>query len=278
MSEAPRILITGGNGMLAWDLARVFSGSISLDRASLDITKESSILAALEKHRPRYVLNTAAYTSVDGAEKERDAAEAINATGPGLLARACGSAGAQLVHFSTDQVFNGKVRQPRAETDPVDPANHYAATKLRGEEAVLDQPTSLVLRVQWLYGQRKDRFSPLRTKDSFSPFADQWGAPTWTHKLAEGVAALLEKKATGLYHFSYDDYASWADVFAFVKQEWKLGLALSPTLTEEMKLPANRPLFSVLSNAKLKKTLGISTMGSWKVPLREFLTLQTARH
>ncbi len=273
MKLGQRVLITGGSGMLAWDLARVFESPVVLNRTELDITSESSILGSLEKYRPAVVLNTAAYTSVDGAETEREATEAINARGPALLARACRSANAQLVHFSTDQVFNGKVDRPRTEEDPTDPINHYAVTKLRGEQAVLGETGSLVLRVQWLYGQRKDRFSPLRSKTEFSPFADQFGAPTWTRKLAEGVQALLEKKASGLFHFSYDDYASWAQVFEFVKQEWKLDLKLSPKQTAEMKLPAKRPLFSVLDNTKLKQTLGVSSMGSWKAPLQEFLAL-----
>jgi len=137
----------------------------------------------------------------------------------------------------------------------------------------LGEADSLVLRVQWLYGQRKDRFSPLRSKTEFSPFADQFGAPTWTRKLAEGVQALLNKKASGLFHFSYDDFASWSQVFEFVKQEWKLDLKLSPKQTADMKLPAKRPLFSVLDNTKLKQTLGVSSMGSWKAPLQEFLAL-----
>jgi dTDP-4-dehydrorhamnose reductase len=274
MNSAQRVLIAGGNGMLAWDLARVFDSPIVLARAELDITSESSILAALEKYRPTVVLNCAAYTNVDGAETEREAAEAINARGPALLAKACRSASAKLVHFSTDQVFNGKGERPRSEDETPDPINHYAATKLRGEDAVLAEGESLVLRVQWLYGERKDRFSPLRTKAEFSPFADQFGAPTWTRKLAEGVSELVDKQAVGLFHFSYDDYASWAEVFEFVKQQWHLeNLKLQPKQTSAIKLPAKRPLFSVLDNSKLKRTLGVTSMGSWKTPLKEFLSL-----
>ncbi len=263
--------------MLAGDLFEVFERRYPktqihpLSRAELDITSRASVEAALSKYDPAWVVNSAAYTNVDGAESERDLAESINAVGPAILAQACVRRGAKLIHFSTDQVFDGKTDRPRTEEELPNPLNHYAASKLRGEQSVLENDHALVLRVQWLYGKRKDRFTPLRAKTVFTPFADQFGAPTWTAKIAGTLADLLEKDARGLFHFSYDDWASWAEVFEFVKTEWNLPLALQPKRTAEVKLPAARPLFSVLANDKLKRVLGVPTMGSWKAPLREFL-------
>lgn len=272
------ILVTGGDGMLAWDLSQVFEkASIpvrALNRKELDITSESSLQAVMASLRPKWVLNAAAYTNVDGAETERDLAEAINGRGPALLAKVCKEMGAKLVHFSTDQVFDGKKERPRTEEESPTPSNYYAVTKLHGEDAVLRETGALVLRVQWLYGQRKDRFSPLRQKKIFTPFSDQKGSPTWGRKVAETTLQLLKKDSSGLFHFSYDDYASWAEVFQFVKEEWDLETTLEPKATKEVALPANRPLFSVLSNEKLKRELGVSSMGSWKTPLREFLLLR----
>lgn len=263
--------------MLAGDLATVFQARYpdaeisALGRRELDVTSATSIESAMKRVQPHWVLNSAAYTNVDGAETEREAAEKVNALAPALLAEACSRNGAKLVHFSTDQVFDGQSDRPRTEEESPSPLNHYAASKLRGEQAALEQGNTLVLRVQWLYGKRKDRFSPLRDKKVFTPFLDQFGAPTWTCKIAETLTLLLEKDARGLFHFSYDDWASWADVFAFVKAEWDLPLVLEPRRTADVKLPAARPLFSVLANDKLKAFLGIPTMGSWKAPLRQFL-------
>jgi dTDP-4-dehydrorhamnose reductase len=267
------VVITGGGGMLGCDLAETFAGRKDvhvLDRAALDIAGPG-VLAALDKYRPSVVINAAAYTNVDGAETEREAAHAGNARGPAQLARACRELGIKLVHFSTDQVFDGTVPTPRSETDPVNPANNYAATKYEGERAVLENADALVLRVQWLYGARKDRFTPLRDKAVFTPFADQYGAPTWTRDLAAVTTQLMSRDARGLFHFAYDDYASWAEVFQFVKDELGLSVQLQPRQTAEVKLPARRPLFSVMSNRKLVSFLGLSGMGSWKDSLREFL-------
>jgi dTDP-4-dehydrorhamnose reductase len=278
MLDSPKsIVVTGGNGMLAWDLAKVFRDRfphvplVAPDRRALDITDETSIRSFLSEHRPTWVLNSAAYTSVDGAETERAVAEAVNAKGPFLLTQACKELGARLIHFSTDQVFDGSGTRAREEEDTPAPCNAYAETKREGEVAVLGEPSNLVLRVQWLYGERKDRFSPLRQKTVFSPFSDQFGAPAWTRKVAETVAALCENSISGLFHFSYDDYASWEEVFRFVCREWNLSVELNPKATHTMALPANRPLFSVLSNRKLVKALGVNGMGSWKEPLRQFL-------
>jgi len=267
-----RILIAGAQGMLGSDLMSTFSGqAVGLGRAELDVTDEDSVARAFEKHQPTVVINAAAYTNVDGAESERDTAWRGNVLAPQWLARYCAKSGAQLIHFSTDQVFDGKKGTPYLETDATHPLNVYATTKLEGEMAALEYPNALVLRVQWLYGRRKDRFTILKDKALFTPFADQYGAPTWTAHLSEVVAKLVDAKAQGLFHFAYDDYASWAEVFAFVKEYMGYSVELQPRPTSEVKLPAARPLFSVMSNRKLCAALGIEKLGSWKTKLAEFL-------
>lgn len=274
--SASPVLIAGAGGMLAWDLNRTFSdlvgqqSTIALSRAELDIANAQSVEDAFQKYQPKVVLNAAAYTQVDKAETERELTLAGNCTGPALLAEACRRRGIPFVHYSTDQVFDGSLGRPQREDDRPNPLNWYAGSKLEGEKKVLTYEQSLVFRVQWLYGEKKDRFSPLKQKEVFSPFADQYGAPTWTREIAIITAEMLAKKESGLFHLSYDDYASWADVFDFVKQTWKLPLRLEPQTTAKLNLPAKRPLFSVLSNAKLSSVLG-RNLGSWKTPLAEFL-------
>lgn len=270
------VLIAGAGGMLGWDLTRVFGEAVGPERVfavphlSLDITNEGSIAAALKRYQPRVILNSAAYTSVDGAESERDAAYRINVVGPRMLAKVAGDFGIKLVHFSTDQVFDGKSDRPRTEDERPNPCNYYAETKLQGEREAMRAPEALVLRVQWLYGQRKDRFTTLRGKETFTPFSDQFGSPTWTKVIADTLLDLLDRDVSGLYHFAHDDHASWLEVFQFVKDELGLSVKLLPKKTAEVRLPAKRPLFSVLSNKKLCQALGRDGLGSWKPPMQAF--------
>lgn len=271
------LLITGAGGMLGSDLVEHFQKIlppeqvVGLDRASLDITDWQQVGQWFRQKKPATVINAAAYTNVDGAEKEREQAYNINVMGVANLSEWCDELGAKLVHFSTDQVFDGTTTTPRTEEETVNPSNYYAETKSLGEEEAGRSPTALILRVQWLYGKRKDRFTPLKDKDVFTPFADQYGAPMWTQVIASTLVELLQRDVSGTYHLSYDDYASWAEVFQFVKQELALSVRLEPKKTAEVNLPARRPLFSVLSNRKLCKALGRENFGSWKSALSLFL-------
>ncbi len=274
-----KVLITGARGMLGSDLTEVFTKALGGDSVlpkgslDLDITDAQQVISVLNEFKPDVVINSAAYTNVDKAESEKQKATAVNATGPGLMAAECGKRQIRLVHFSTDQVFDGSGSVPRKETDTPRPLNHYALSKWEGEKLVLSHPGHLVLRVQWLYGKKKDRFSQLRSKEVFTPFLDQYGAPAWTLPLSSVVLKLAREKTTGLYHYSYDDYASWFEVYQFVCQQWNLPTKLIGKRTAEVALPAIRPLFSVLDNRKLLSALKIPRMGSWREPLSEFLRL-----
>lgn len=258
-----------GNDLLL-ELERT-SEVVGLGHRDLDIVDESSVSRVLDHYQPSVVVNCAAYTNVDGAEKERELARLVNASGPANLARACNRLGAKLIHFSTDQVFDGDNDRPWTELDVPNPLNYYARTKLDGEGAVLNYPRNLVLRVQWLYGIKKERFTQLKRLASFSPFLDQRGAPTWTMDIARVVPSLLE--AEGLFHFAYDDSATWVEVFTFVKEILGLKTELCPRYTHEAGLPAKRPLYCVLSNQKLRRALNKSTLGSWKDALPLFLKI-----
>lgn len=275
------ILVIGAKGMLGTELVSHFRhllGSQSViptDSQFLDITSKDSVFKRVQEFRPRWVINAAAYTQVDKAESERDLAFALNVEGPRNLSEVCAEFGSRLIHFSTDYVFSGKGNTSWTEEDIPSPPhpNYYGETKLEGEKAVLGNPENLLLRVQWLYGLKKERFSLLKQVDSFTPFSDQWGAPTWTKDVADILGHLMVRGGSGIFHFSYDDYASWFDVYQFVKDEWKLNVKLTPKSSVDLALPAKRPLFGVLSNRKLKQFLGLTEMGSWKKSLREFLNL-----
>jgi len=271
------ILVTGAKGMLGSDLVlrlqKEFGQDkvIAADRATLDICSWQDVGQVIRSREPWLVVNAAAYTNVDGAEKEREDAYNINVMGPANLVEWCEEYGAKLVHFSTDQVFDGKGNVPRTEEETPSPSNYYAETKWLGEKEVARLPSALTLRVQWLYGKRKDRFTPLKDKEVFTPFKDQLGAPMWTETIADTVVELVRRDIDGLIHLTHDDYASWADVFQFVKEEMGYSVRLEPKATAEVKLPAVRPLFSVLSNRKLCSALGRENFGSWRPALLRFL-------
>jgi len=274
------ILITGSKGILGTEFCSYLKNHfphISVYETCssiLDITDLKAAEAFIKKTNPAWILNTAAYTDVDRAEEERDRAQLVNGRGPGKLSDLAFQLGARLVHFSTDYVFNGEGTRPWSETDlpnPVKP-NWYAETKLEGELAVLKNPANLLFRVQWLYGLKKNRFSQLKNKPAFTPFEDQFGAPTWSLDIVTYVLKVMSKGGSGLFHFSYDDYASWFEVYQFVKEEWGLPIQLIPQKADAVHLPAKRPKNGRLSNEKLKQFLGISKIGSWKTSLRAFLS------
>lgn len=277
-----KILITGAEGMLGSDLVKNISlhlGNhrvLGLNSQALDITNLSQIENVFKNNSISHIINAAAYTHVDKAEVEREKAELINVTGPKLLAGVANSLAIPLVHFSTDYVFSGTGNRPWSETDVTIPPspNYYGETKLLGDKEVLKNRINLVLRVQWLYGAQKDRFTILRDKAEFTPFSDQWGAPTWTRDISRVVLKLIEQQAHGLFHFAYDDYATWEEVYGFVCEKLQLATRLIPKKTSEVKLPAQRPLFGVMSNKKLLAQLGEQNMGSWRTSLLEFLNLQ----
>lgn len=273
------ILVTGADGMLGSDLVLTLKDRLGdemvygANSKIVDITNPQSVSRAVAEINPSVVLNAAAYTDVDGAEYETSKALAVNVLGPKNLARACRQSGAKLFHFSTEYVFSGEGNEPWKETDipfPPEP-NRYGQTKMLGEKEVSAWENSVILRVQWLYGDKKDRFTNLSEKKSFSPFFDQYGAPQWTLEVCKIVGELLTRDARGIFHFAYDDYASWAEVYEFVKEEMGFSVELKPQAMDTVALPARRPRFGVMSNRKLLDFLGWRTLGSWKDPLRIFL-------
>lgn len=276
-----RWLVTGAGGMLGSELVGLLGGQkvTALSRADLDITDAEAVEDAVRS--ADVVLNAAAYTNVDGAESEPDAASAVNGEGPRLLARACRRHGARLVHVSTDYVFSGSSENPReappyAETAPTAPGTAYGRSKLLGEQAVLTEwpDDSFVVRTAWVYGAFGRNFVRTmieleRTRPTLDVVDDQWGQPTWARELAHRLIALGTSPAEpGVYHVAGGGRATWFNlaqaVFASVGADPK---RVRPTTTDRFPRPAPRPAFSVLGQDRLAAA-GLPAMPAWEESLR----------
>lgn len=272
-----RYLVTGASGMLGRDLQAALAARevTALGRADLDVTDADAVTAAVADHD--VVVNCAAYTKVDDAEAEEDAAYAVNAVGPANLAAACARSGARLVTISTDYVFDGRATEPYAEDRPRDPINAYGRTKAAGEEFALEAHPdgTFVVRTAWLYGAHGANFAHtmLRlaaSKDTWSVVDDQLGQPTWTGDLARRIVAMLDADApAGIYHGTNAGAATWCDFARAVLAENGLDPErITPTTSSAFVRQAPRPAYSVLGHAAWSRA-GLEPMRDWRTALAD---------
>ena len=269
-----RILLTGKNGQLGWELSRALAPLgelLALDRAKLDLAVPEQIVSAVRSVRPDVIVNAAAYTAVDRAESEPDAAFAVNARAVAVLAGEARRAGAMLVHYSTDYVFDGSKGAPYVEDDPPNPLNVYGRSKLAGEEAVrATGGPHLILRTSWVYAARGRNFlltmrRLLREEGTVRVVSDQIGAPTSAGALAEATAALLRQcsraSLSATYHVTAGGSTSWhgfaSEIARLEQASAPHPLRVVPIASSEYPTPAQRPKNSRLSNEKLLRAFGI---------------------
>ena len=280
-----KVVITGAGGQLGQALqasAPAEAGVVALDRAGLDIGDGDAVAAMVAANTPDLVINAAAYTAVDRAESDADAAWRINATGPGLLAGAAAARGARFIHVSTDFVFDGAGGVPYRPDQATAPLGVYGASKRAGEEAVqAAHPRALIVRTAWVYGATGHNFvrTMLRLmaeRDEVRVVADQIGTPTYADGLARALWALDAAGASGIHHWTDSGAASWYD-FAVAIQEEALALGLLgravpviPIATSDYPTPARRPFYSVLDKASAVALVG-APAPHWRVHLRDML-------
>lgn len=280
-----KILIIGSNGQLGLQMQKALMAHgkafEAYDYPDIDIAQADAVCALITAAKPSAVVNCAAYTNVDKAESDEEAAFRINALGPKYLAQACESAGIELVHISTDYVFSGepvlKNGQPRPyiEEDECHPATAYGRTKLAGEQFVKSSCAKwYILRTAWLYGEGNNFVRTMlrlaETNDTLRVVNDQIGSPTSTEDLAEAVCALIGSGEYGLYHATCEGQCSWYE-FAkkiFALRGMKTGVI--PVTSAEFIRPAPRPKWSVLENAHLKR-IGRNVFKQWEESLQAYL-------
>ncbi|MDM8561347.1 dTDP-4-dehydrorhamnose reductase [Candidatus Parabeggiatoa sp. HSG14] len=279
-----RILLIGPNGQVGWELLRcvqplghvIAAGRNQNEQIQvhLDLTNPDSIRRVVREVKPTIIINAAAYTAVDKAEKESELAYTINGTALGILAEESQRLKALLIHYSTDYVFDGSYTQPYIETDTVKPLGVYGASKLAGEQAIQSVGGHyFILRTAWVYGLRGNNFlltmqRLAKERDELKIVADQIGAPTWSRMIAQATTNILAQLDTslcqvdiealsGIYHLTCAGETNWFEFAkAIIIHENKQPNIL-PITTDEYPAPAKRPTYSVLSNTKIAETFGI---------------------
>lgn len=294
------ILLIGQEGQVAYELRRTLASIAKVTIRSrttepaLDLLDFDSIRANVRALRPHIIVNAAAYTAVDKAEKESEIAFRINCSAVEVLAEEARASGSGLIHYSTDYVFSGVSTVPYCEKDPVAPLNQYGSSKYYGEEAIraIGIP-HFILRTSWVYGGQGKNFlltllRLMREREIVSVVDDQYGSPTWSRRIAESTASLIAismkngrfapDETGGTYHLTCGGYTTW---YGFAKKIREKSIVcgllpeycaqLYPIPTSGYPTPARRPAYSVLSNKKCFDTFGVEC-GKWEDALTECLT------
>jgi len=291
-----KILLFGKYGQLGWELDRCLRplGEVhSLDYPEIDLADEDQIRKLVRKTAPQIIVNATAYTAVDRAESETEAAMAINARAPGVLAEEAKDLGAALIHYSTDYVFDGSKGSPYQESDAPNPLNVYGRSKLAGEQALRQVGgIHLTFRTSWVYSLRRDSFVTkalgwARKQPELRVVTDQVGNPTWARMLAETSAQVLAMsicaggpghllgwlgERTGVYHLAGEGATSRLEWVQAIlendpRKDEQVTRRISPALTSEFPAPARRPLFSALDCGLFTETFNLR-LPHWRDTLR----------
>ena len=276
-----KILITGSNGMLGHDLIKVLEKNNDLiltTSKTLDITDNEQVMKFIGDSKPDMVINSAAYTDVDGCEENPDLAYSVNGEGVRNLALACKEVDCGLVHVSTDYVFDGSARDPIAEDGELGPISVYGKSKLEGEQAILEiLDKYFIVRTAWLYGINGKNFpkTMLELAKSHSEITvvyDEVGTPTYTPDLAYGISQLIETDKYGIYHLTNSGSCSWCEFSRLIFEIAGKDVKVIPVTASEFARPAPRPSYSVLENKNWKDN-GFKPLRNYKEAIKEYIEL-----
>ena len=289
MTNLKRVLITGADGQLGYELQRTVPEGyecIATDKDDLDITDIDAVSAFILEAKPDVIINSAAYTAVDKAEEEVDLATAINTTGAANLAQATKeySHKIQFMQVSTDFVFDGKGHTPYPVDAPATPEGMYGKTKHQGDIFVKEilGDNAFIIRTSWLYSAHGNNFVKtmlrfMAEREEMGIISDQIGTPTWANSLARAVWRAVKNNITGTHHWSDAGVASWYDfAYAIMEEGVELGLLdktiqLKAITTADYPTPASRPCYSVMDKTTTWKALDMQSE-HWRVALRKMMS------
>jgi len=289
-----RILLIGSRGQIGWELRRALlpiGELLTPERSALDLSDKTRTRSIIREIQPDLIVNAAAYTAVDGAEREPQLAMAINGVAPRVLAEEADRLGSALIHYSTDYVFDGKKGKPYTEKDPPNPLNVYGESKLAGEAAIQEVGGAfLIIRTSWVYGHRRQNFllsmaKLARERRTIRIVDDQVGCPTWSKVVAEATCEILGwmgsrgpslrdsiENEKGIYHYAAAGETSWYGFAEAVLQSdpnrgEHIVEELIPVSSLEYGAEATRPANSVLATERTRNLIGIRPQ-HWRIQLR----------
>ena len=286
MNKDMKILVTGVNGQLGYDVVRElkergYTNFLGIDIKDLDITKKDDVDKFITNYKPDLVIHNAAWTAVDKAEQFKDKVYEVNALGPKYIAEACKKIGAKMMYISTDYVFDGKGDKFFEVDEPKKGLSIYGATKAAGEDFV----TSIlkeywIIRISWVFGKNGNNFIKTMIKlaeagkKELSVVDDQIGSPTYTYDLSKLMCDMIETDKYGIYHATNEGICSWYEFAKYVFEVINADVVVHPVSTEEYKkmVPsqADRPLNSRLSKASLIKN-GFNLLPDWKDAVKRYI-------
>jgi dTDP-4-dehydrorhamnose reductase len=279
-----KILITGANGQLGWELGQLAKSYpafefVLVDRSKLDLTFPETFEKIIHSIAPDCIVNTAAYTAVDKSETEKELSYTVNATAVQALASICKNLAIPFITYSTDYVFDGEATAPYETTTKVDPVNYYGSTKAAGEKMAMEaNEDTIVIRTSWVFSSHGNNFVKtmmrlMKERAQLNIVADQKGRPTYAKDLAIATMKMIEamnagKSIKGVYHYANQGETTWYDFAAKIKAIAGLSCDLQPIETKDFPTPAKRPFYSVLDTSKIEQDLAID-IPHWEAALKD---------
>lgn len=280
-----KIMITGAKGQLGRDCTQILQKAhdiMPVDLEEMDVALYSDVETIVQEFLPDIIINCAAYTQVDKCETKKELAWNVNVSGPENLALCAQKHGGRLIHISSDYVFDGKkpFPEPYVEDDEPHPLSYYGLTKLASEKAVRRTINRhVILRTAWMYGVNGQNFLKTMLKlalknpdNAIKVVCDQYGSPTWSHRLALQIQKIIDKNCQGIYHASAEGYCSWFELAKYFLDKIGVKHKVSACSSAEYPTPASRPKNSILENQRLKK-LNLNVMAPWQDDVDRFVSM-----
>ena len=279
-----KILVTGSNGQLGWEIAQAASSFpefefVFVDRNAMDLSMPSEIESVINLFAPHAIINAAAYTAVDKAETEKDIAHIINAEAVKKLATISKNRNIPFITYSTDYVFSGNATSPYLTDTQLAPVNYYGQTKAEGEQmAIAANPNTIIIRTSWVFSSHGNNFVKtmmrlMKDRDALNIVGDQKGRPTFAKDLALASIQILEsinegKTISGIYHYANTGETTWFGFAEKIKEYAGIECDLTAITSDQFPTPAKRPAYSVLDTQKIEKELGIE-IPHWETALKQ---------